>query len=130
MAVLMGTNTTCDVYRSTNAPPASPDVAGVAIYLKPKGQSTLTTPQYTHVANVAVGTDIRDDFISGGGTGTWVGLTADTIYVPNKTGTAFQVVLVRRIGRGTSGDMLEMLLLRETNSGAMSPQPPWPTSNL
>ena len=43
------TNTTCDIYRSGNSPPASPDVAGVRCVLTPRGQSTLTSDLYTHV---------------------------------------------------------------------------------
>jgi hypothetical protein len=35
MALPVPTNTTCDIYRSGNAPPNTPDVAGVAVSLAP-----------------------------------------------------------------------------------------------
>src|SRR5262249_59254420 len=93
------TNTTCDIYRSTSPPPpAAPDVAGVKCFLNPKGQSTLTTGVYTHVLLVPTGTDVRDQFP---GNTFGVGPAADIVYVPDKNGTKFLVVLVRRQGRGT-----------------------------
>jgi hypothetical protein len=117
MALPMTANTTCDIYRAGNAPPASPDVAGVKCYLAPKGQSTLTTNNYTHVLYVTQGTDVRD-----GSGGLGVGTNPDHVYVPDKNGTAFTVVLVRRVGRGTAVDCLQVLLNRNA--------PTWPTQNL
>jgi hypothetical protein len=103
-----GANTTCDIYRSGNAPPAAPDVPGVSCVLVAKGQSSLTTLYYTHVLLVSATTDIRDNFSS-----TFTpGPSCDTVYVPDRNGTQFQVLLVRRKGRGTGGDVKEALLLR------------------
>lgn len=119
MSLPLSANNTCDIYRSSNAPPSAPDVAGVRCYLMPYGQSSLTTPDYTHILYVAANVDIRDNFIastfSAGG-------TADKVYVPNQSGTPFAVVLVRRYGQGTPSDHLRVLLARQA--------PTWPTSNL
>jgi hypothetical protein len=112
-------NTTCDIYRSASAPPAAPDVAGVSCYLAPKGQSTLTTPYYTHVLLVPQGTDLRDDYVAGDFTGVNGG---DHVWIPDKNGTRFDVILVRRVGRGTSVDHLMALVKRSSE--------PWPTQNL
>src|SRR5947209_1912406 len=111
------TNTTCDVYRATRSPPAAPDVAGVKCYLEPRGRSTLTTNNYTHVLRVNVTVDLRD-----GSGGLNQGTNPDKVYVPDKNGTPFTVILVRRVGRGTNLDHLEALLNRAG--------PTWPTSNL
>ncbi len=112
-------NTTCDIYRSGNSPPAAPDVAAVKCFLEPKGQSTLTTQNYTHVLWVGPTIDIRDD--TSGGTFS-VGANTDKVYVPDKNGTLFKVVLVRRYARGTPVDHKKALLLRQA--------PSWPTDNL
>ena len=48
MPLPIAPNTTCDIYRVTNSPPAAPDVAGVRCYLGPRGQSTLTTGNYQY----------------------------------------------------------------------------------
>ena len=64
MSLPMAPNNTCDIYRTGHTPPATPDVAGVACYLMPYGQSSLTTPNYTHILYVAATVDIRDNFIA------------------------------------------------------------------
>jgi hypothetical protein len=122
MSLLAKNNTTCDIYRFNHSPPADmPDVAGVKIYLQPKGQSTLTTIWYTHVALVDATVDIRDNMQISSGVPT-IGPNADNIYVPDKNGTKFQVVLVRRVARSTAGDMKQVLLFRT--------QPTYPTDNV
>jgi hypothetical protein len=118
---LPASNTTCDIYRSGNAPPASPDVPGVKCYLGPKGASTLTTQNYTHVLLLPPTTDVRDDYAQG----FVAGANADHVWIPNKNGTRFDVVLVRRIGRGTSLDHKYVLLVRVPGSNV-----PWPTDNV
>jgi len=115
------TNTTCDIYRSGNNPPAPPDVPGVRCFLQPKGTSTLTTQNYTHVMLVAPTTDIRDAYSPG----FTPGAQADKVYVPNQNGTLFTVVLVRRAGRGTVLDHKQVLLLRTTGATIT-----WPTNDL
>jgi hypothetical protein len=121
-------NQTADVYRSGNAPPANPDVAGVQLFLEERWENvkpskfTLTWNQssgsftlatallYSHVAHVAIGADLRD---------------TDTIYVPDKNGTPFTVQFVARRGKGTSVDHKVAYLLRADGS-----QVPWPTDNV
>jgi hypothetical protein len=120
MAVPVSTNTTCDVYRSGNAPPAAPDVPGVKIYLAPKGATSLTTQFYTHVLLCDVNTDIRDNFVANN---MQVGTAADKVYVPDQNGVAYTVLLVRRVGRGTAVDHKQVLLLRQQNVT-------WPTTNV
>jgi hypothetical protein len=111
-------NTTCDVYRAGNAPPAAPDLPGVKCYLNPSGASTLTTQNYTHLLLVGPGVDIRD-----GGGYLNPGTNPDTVYVPDLNGVAYTVILVRRKGRGTALDLKEVLLKRTSSIT-------WPTDNV
>jgi hypothetical protein len=108
-------NTTCDIYRAGRAPPQAPDVANVKCFLVSKGQSTLTTPYYTHALLVEVTTDIRDAFTNFTTPG-----THDNVYVPAgaTTQTQFGVVLVRTKGLTTALLVKEALLLRVGSSGA------------
>ncbi len=111
------TNTTCDIYRNGNIPPATPDVAGVKVALIPRSTNIKPTAagigQYSHLMMVPIGTDIRDVGSVGG---------PDTVWIPNKTGTPFVVVWVARKGQGTALDCLEALLMRQN--------PTYPTNNL
>jgi hypothetical protein len=122
MAVPMPTNITFDIYHaSTPGPPHAPDVAGVKGYMRPYGQSTLTTNNYTHKMWCPVSVDIRDGTTS---VGNLTGSTdPDSIWVPNKNGQMYKVILVRRIGRGTALDCYLVLLQRQQVSS-------WPQSNL
>jgi hypothetical protein len=113
-------NTTCDIYRTGRAPPQAPDVAGVKCFLSPDGQSTLSTLAYTHVMLVDSSIDIRDDNLSGNFNSN--GPNADSLYVPNQNGSKFVVILVRRIGRGTTVDQKQVLLKRTTVN--------WPSSDV
>jgi hypothetical protein len=117
---LTQTNTTCDVYRSGHSPPAAPDVAGVKCLLTPRGQSTLTSQNYTHVMLVGPTVDVRDDYNAG----FVAGANADSVYVPDRNGTKFNVILVRRHGRGTPADCKQVLLVRTAGS------PTWPSDNV
>jgi hypothetical protein len=125
------TNTTCDVYRAGNGPPAAPDVAGVRCHLTPKGASTLTTVLYTHVLLVPPTTDVRDGYVvtslqaNPGNTATVQLGVADRVYVPDRNGTLFRVVLVRRQGQGTGLDHKVVLLARDDGGNI-----PWPTDNV
>lgn len=116
------TNNTMDVYRSGNTPPAAPDVAGVACLLTPdfvrgtEASEADPTERWTHVAVVSATTDIRDAWTGSGFT------TQDTVYVPDRTGTAFLVVFVERVNAGGPGDSKRCYLRRQT--------PNWPTNNL
>ena len=90
-------NTTCDIYRASRLPPAAPDISGVSALIAPKGASTLTTQNYTHVMYVALTTDIRDK-AAGAPAGFSVdAANADTVWIPDKNGTRYDIVLIRRI---------------------------------
>lgn len=93
------TNTTCDVYRNANSPPADPDVAGVSGYLRcvyPQGYEAGegdSATQISHVLDVNLDVDIRDGGQTPGSPG------ADTLYFPDQDGAiSFTVVFVARIG--------------------------------
>ena len=125
MSLLIPANTTCDIYRQGNSPPAAPDVAGVAIYLKPDfragmeaGEGNSNQMAWTHTAVFELAADVRDRYDiapSFGGAG-------DEIYVPNQNGTRFLVMFVERRQRNTAEDHKLAYLRRAT--------PNWPTSEL
>ncbi|MCI0642786.1 MAG: hypothetical protein L0Y72_19955 [Gemmataceae bacterium] len=106
------TNNTCDVYRAGNAPPAAPDVAGVACTLRPffpagfEFAEADVTFNVTHVMEVELGADIRDNASAFGPGG-------DKVYVPDKNGTRFRVVGVIRTSYGTPNDRRRVYLYRE-----------------
>jgi hypothetical protein len=122
-------NTTGDVYRSGNTPPAAPDVAGVNVLLLPDfseshlAQTTsATTLRWTHRAAVPLATDIRDAYQGGLG-GETIGAAPDAIYVPDKNGTKFLVVFVERVrSAGATGDYKQAYLQRQAVT--------WPSQNL
>jgi hypothetical protein len=129
---LTQSNTTCDVYRNGNAPPAAPDVAGVKCLLTPDfanghtaALQNTTTLRWTHVLLVGPGVDVRDGYtvsnVTFGEEGV-DGTVNDFVYVPNKNGTKFGVIFVERVGLGTGGDVKRVYLQRY--------QPAWPTNNL
>jgi hypothetical protein len=130
MSLTLSPNTTCDIYRSGNAPPVAPDVAAVPIMLtadfEPSQEVQVTTStitRWTHKAQVDISVDVRDGYQgrSAGGA-EQPPANADTIYVPDKTGTPFDVVMVVRMGQGTPLDHLQVYLHRGV--------PPWPTTAL
>ena len=110
-------NTTCDIYRAGSLPPAAPSVAGVAALIAPKGASTLTSQNYTHVMYVPLTTDIRDKAAGAPAGFTVDAANADTVWIPDKNGTRFDIVLIRR-----AGDQKQVLLQRH---GPAS----WPSNN-
>jgi hypothetical protein len=116
------TNTTCDIYRAGTGPPSAPAVAGVPCYLAPKGASDRTTPYYTHLLLVDPTIDLRDDLPGGS---LVFGPASDRVFVPDQNGTEWRVLLVRRVGLGTSADHKQALLMR-VPGGAV----PWPTDNV
>jgi hypothetical protein len=113
-------NTTCDIYRNGHAPPAAPDVAGVAIYLTPdyamgrEHNESDQTHAWTHLMVCGAAIDVRDGFT--------LGSSSDFAYVPNKNGTKFSVIKVVRRNRNSSNDLKVVYLQRQT--------PTWPTNNL
>ena len=112
----MPPNTTCDIYRGGNGPPSPPDVAGVPCYLEERFRNIKPTTEfiYSHLMRVAVGTDVRDDYN--------ISSLADSVYVPNSTGTIFQVKAVARVARGTPLDHLVAYLNRVAVA--------WPSQNV
>jgi hypothetical protein len=119
MALPLTANTTCDIYRAGNAPPAAPDVAGVRCHLRAaygkgleEGEGDPLNLRFTHLLFVDLAADVRDAYDAGR-----VGATADTVYTPDSTGTALRVVFVERRGRGSPGDHKKVYLSR-TGPGA------------
>ncbi len=124
MATALPGNSTCDVYHGGSAgPPAAPDVAAVSGRLLADfggrmelGESEDKQFRYTHVLLVDAGADIRDGF------GAWASGGGDTVYIPDKNGTAFRVVHVEITSPGGAGAARRVYLDRKL--------PPWPTNNL
>lgn len=126
MASPLSANTTCDIYRSGNAPPANPDVASVPCYLKPDfraGQeagerggagNSLT---WTHLMMIETSIDIRDAYI-----GVSNVLVQDSVYIPDKNGTQFFVTFIERMHRGLATEHKRVYLDRQL--------PTWPTNEL
>jgi hypothetical protein len=114
------TNTTCDIYRPGNAPPAAPDVAGVACYFLPTERVTYNygtafgSPGFaTHVLLVAPTTDIRDGYTGTPPTQGLASGTCDTVYIPNRnSNVAYKVAEVKRVGLGTPLDHKRAYLIR------------------
>jgi hypothetical protein len=121
-------NTTCDIYRAGVPITMPPAVSGVKIFLNPefakdheKAIASGTMFRWTHTALMPLGTDVRDgDTTSPSGVST--NTQYDSVYVPDKSGTQFNVIFVERINRGTSADCFRAYLLRQP--------PTWPTNNL
>jgi hypothetical protein len=124
MALPVQPNTTCDIYRSGNAPPASPDVAGVVCLLKAdyglgleRGEGDSASKKYSHKMLVDCATDIRDAYDAG-----TIGANADTVYIPDKNGVAYKVVYVEIAAAGSAASHKRVFLSRKG--------PTWPSSNL
>src|SRR5579884_3774958 len=102
---LPSSNTTCDIYHAGSpAPPADPDVAAVPIYYASHADNIkpASTPggNYTHIFHVDLGVDIRD---------------SDRVYVPDKSGTPFNVSFVARTGVNTAVDQKLVYVQRDTS---------------
>ena len=117
-------NTTCDVYRAGNSPPASPDVAAVPCVLTgiyptglERGEGDSYSLKYTHRLLIDVTADIRDDYAAGS-----IGSNPDTIYVPNMNGTAFSVIFTEVVDLGSAYQHKRVYLVRQA--------PAYPTDNL
>jgi hypothetical protein len=127
MSLPMPANVTFDVYRDGNAPPDDPDVAAAIGHLRAEFRTGLATGQgpseigqiYTHILLAHLAVDIRDAYDAGAFD---VGEPADTIYIPDQSGTPFQVVFVERLERGAAFDHLRVYLNRRL--------PAWPTNQL
>ncbi|MCS7045112.1 MAG: hypothetical protein NZO58_02025 [Gemmataceae bacterium] len=126
MALPIQPNTTCDIYRFGVMPPAPPAVAAVPCYLQPawragqeQGDRSTTPVQlcWTHIMLVETDVDLRDCYLGSLGAG-----FQDTVYVPDRHGTAFRVVFIERVHRNQALDHKRVYLDRQA--------PPWPTNEL
>jgi hypothetical protein len=128
MNLNMVPNTTCDVYRTGNSPPAAPDVPALPINLQGRwedgqaegtsGASILGYPRlFTHTAHFSLTDDVRDRFRGG-----VAPVAQDTIYVPDQNGTPFLVGFIERVTRFQPSDHYLIYLDRQA--------PTWPTNNL
>jgi hypothetical protein len=108
MPAAFPTNTTCDVYRPGNAPPAAPDVPGVPASYAPRWRNIkgdfagLTPSAYDALLVVPLATDLRD---------------GDAVYIPDQTGFAHACVYVERLRGVAGGDVLRGYL---THAGGTS----------
>lgn len=117
----MTANTICDLYHFGNNPPAPPDRAALPIWLHgdygryrmETGESQNSTLRYTHLALMPAGTDVRDGFADG-----LTGGIHDSLYVPDRSGTRFDVVFVEKQADGSRRVYLNRRL------------PPWPTNEV
>ena len=124
MALPIQTNTTCDIYRFPNTPPAAPAVSAVPVFLLPdwfrgqdageRGNAALT---WTHIMLVDAAVDIRDMY-AGQATMTM----QDSLWVPDQNGTRFSVVFIELVQRGTPNVHKRVYLDRL--------QPTWPSNEL
>jgi hypothetical protein len=120
-------NTTCHIYRNGDAPPDPPAASGVKIFLREDFEAAAEAMEggsavgynWTHLALMPATTDIRDGFAGGGGSPE---STADSIHVPDDTGTEFLVIFVERHGRGTASDHKKVYLNRAA--------PTWPSNEV
>jgi hypothetical protein len=124
MSLPLSPNTTCDIYQTGVAPPADPSVAAVPCHLQPdwrggqeRGDRAADALTWTHVMLVDVSVDIRDAY-----TGHSAHTYQDTVYIPDKDGTAFIVVFIERVQRGGAYDHKRVYLDRSS--------PNWPTNEL
>jgi hypothetical protein len=126
MTLPIVTNTTCDIYRHANAPPAAPDVAGVKIVFRPewesgqehgdrKGPAGLT---WTHSLLCPDTTDIRDHYTGKDA----VGASPDFVWIPDRNGTKYTVIFVELLHRSFQAVHKRVFLDRFTA--------PWPTDNV
>ncbi len=120
MNPLISPNTTCDIYRMGNSPPAAPDVAGVPIHLRPDFRAGMAAGAgddnkitWTHTAVFDLGVDIRDRF---DGAPTFGG-AGDEIFIPDQNGTRFLVMFLEKRGQA------KLAYLKRSWPG-------WPTNNI
>jgi hypothetical protein len=100
-------NTTCDIYRNGNAPPAAPDVAAVPCYVvscydlgRERGEKEDINRRFVARMYVNPNVDIRDPFNQW----TTQANTRDTVYIPDKTKIGYNVNFVERVNLGQASD--------------------------
>ncbi len=112
MAFPIPANTTCDIYRANTAPPNDQPALSALGALTPAPRNWKDGPPgpaYTHWLDLPLTTDIRDS-------------PADTVYVPDKNGTKFDVCMYERIRVGGGNDYKRVYLMRQAVA--------WPSQNL
>jgi len=124
MSLPVPANTTCDIYQTGVAPPADPSVAAVPCCLQPDwrggqegGERGVDALAWTHIMLIDVNVDIRDAYTGHAGHA-----FQDTVYIPDKDGTAFVVTFIERVLRGTAHEHKRVYLDRSS--------PNWPTNEL
>ncbi len=102
-------NTTCDIYYSPNVPAAAPDVAGKGGCLVARFQQGSESSEgdqtfrWTHLLYLDADVDVRDSYPNA---------PVNRVYVPDKTGTGFDVVFVELVNRGTPAKYKRVFLDR------------------
>lgn len=132
--LFMPTNVSVDIFRTANPaspyPGGSPAVSAVKGYLRPFVQSgrfgSASWLKWTHILYLPAGTDIRDAYNSQLDPARNNTL-ADTVIIQDTTTagrkTAYYVVFVERIARGTPVEHLRVFLDRFAPST-------WPTDSI
>ena len=116
MSLAVAPNTTFDIYREGNAPPALPDVVAAAGHLScvfrrgmHRGRLVEAGQRFSHILLAAIDVDVRDIYDAGG---LLPGQDPDTIYIPDRDGNRYRVAFVERRLRGTAADHLRVYLSR------------------
>ena len=123
MSLPIPANVRFAIYRDGAPPPDPPAQADVPGYLEGAYAEGLEKAEsndsfrYTHLLLVDDAVDVRDDFSQFGVTG-----GRDVIYLPDDTGTQFEVVFVERPFRDIGLAVKRIYLQRRA--------PNWPTSDL
>ncbi len=122
MGLPLPPDTTFDLYRSPNAPPAAPDAAAVPCRLQAQydrglqqGEGDPVILRFNYVLLCDVAVDVRDGYSVGN-----ILATPDNLYVPDRNGVLYNVIFVERAGRGTAWNHKRVYLVRSTV--------PWPNS--
>ena len=108
-------NTTCDIYRAGRTPPANPNIQSVPctlVGIYPQGlersEGDSDSLKYTHKLFVHASVDIRDDYSLG-----VIGGGQDTVYIADKTGTAYTVIFVEFVDLGMPWQHKRVYLARK-----------------
>jgi hypothetical protein len=125
MALPVPPNTTCDVYRTGNAPPSAPDVPAVPCFLscdwrggQEAGDRNANNLTWTHIMLVDGKLDLRDGYV---GQSTFS--PQDTVYIPNHSGTPFVVIFIERLQRGTAHEHASSSIARFRPGPPMNSNP-------
>jgi hypothetical protein len=125
MSLPISTNTTCDIFRAAVLPPGgSPAVTAVPCALQcdwrggqEAGDRNNGACTWTHIMLVPMSVDIRDGYV-----GISSQAAQDTVFIPDHTGTRFNVIFIERVQRGTPNEHKRVYLDRQA--------PVWPSDQL